>query len=113
MHIKREEFQQYPYLILKGKFTISEGDVAIKKTIAGLIDEGKKHIIMDISEVKYLDSSSIGEVIAAHTSLIKNGGKLVILAKAGKALDLFTVTKLINVLDFAQDEEEAVQMLSN
>lgn len=111
MNIETKKLNQYPLLLLKGKFRISEGDIAIKSTISKLMAEGQLKIFMDISQVKYLDSSAIGEIVAAHTSLVSKGGRLVLIAHKGSNIELFTVTKLISVLDIAQTEEEALAML--
>ncbi len=111
MNIEVKTLNNYPLLVLKGRFRISEGDLKIKNTISKLISEGKLKILVDISGVKYLDSSAIGEIVAAHTSLLNNNGKLVLIAHKGSNIELFTVTKLINVLDIVQSEEEALALL--
>lgn len=111
MEIGIKKLNNYPLLVLRGKFRISEGDLEIKDRISRLIAEGHLNIIMDITSVKYLDSSAIGEVVAAHTSLLNRKGKLVLIARKGSNMDLFTVTKLINVLDIVQTEEEALALI--
>lgn len=111
MKIEKKQLNNYPYLILSGKFRISEGDLEIKNTIKSLISEGHKKILLDISSVKYFDSSAIGEIVAAHTSLSNREGKLVLIAHKGSNIELFTITKLINVLDIVQTEEEALAIL--
>ncbi len=111
MNIEVKKLNNYPLVVLKGKFRISEGDLEIKDTISKLISEGNLKIFIDISAVKYLDSSAIGEIVAAHTSLLNKDGRLVLIAHKGSNIELFTVTKLINVLDIAQSEEEALALL--
>ena len=95
-------------LDLKGKITIGSGDVQLRETINKLVDEGKKNILINMSEVTTIDSSGIGELVGCYTSVTNKGGKLKLLHLPPKINDVLTVTQLITVFDVYDSEPEAV-----
>jgi anti-sigma B factor antagonist len=95
-------------LDLKGKITIGSGDVQLRETINKLVDEGKKNILINMSEVTTIDSSGIGELVGCYTSVTNKGGKLKLLHLPPKINDVLTVTQLITVFDVYDSEPEAI-----
>jgi anti-sigma B factor antagonist len=95
-------------LDLKGKITIGSGDVQLRETINKLVDEGKKNILINMSDVTTIDSSGIGELVGCYTSVTNKGGRLKLLHLPPKINDVLTVTQLITVFDVYDSEQEAV-----
>ncbi len=93
---------------LSGKITIGAGDVKIRELIDQALEEGKKHILLDLAGVSTIDSSGIGEMVACYTTVTKQGGQLKLLRLSPKINDILQVTQLITVFDVFDDEEEAV-----
>jgi anti-sigma B factor antagonist len=95
-------------LDLKGKITIGSGDVQLRETINKLVEDGKKHILINMQEVTTIDSSGIGELVGCYTSVTHKGGKLKLLHLPPKISDVLTVTQLITVFDVYESESEAI-----
>ncbi len=95
-------------LDMKGKVTIGEGSVALRNTIRRLLGEGKKSILLNLGNVKYVDSSGIGELVSSYTAVNKESGKLKLLNLTQKIQDLLAITKLLTVFDTFDDEGEAL-----
>jgi anti-sigma B factor antagonist len=95
-------------LDLKGKITIGSGDVQLRETINKLVEDGKKHILINMQEVTTIDSSGIGELVGCYTSVTNKGGKLKLLHLPPKISDVLTVTQLITVFDVYESESEAI-----
>jgi len=93
---------------LSGKITIGAGDVKIRELIDQALEDGKKHILLDLAGVSTIDSSGIGEMVACYTTVTKQGGQLKLLRLSPKINDILQVTQLITVFDVFDDEEEAV-----
>ncbi|MDQ1524249.1 MAG: anti-sigma factor antagonist [Pyrinomonadaceae bacterium] len=95
-------------LDMSGKITIGEGSVALRGAIRKLIEEGKKKILLNLSQVSYVDSSGIGEFVASFTAIGREGGQLKLLNLTQKIQDLLAITKLLTVFDTYDDESSAL-----
>ena len=95
-------------LDLSGSVRMGEGAVALRNSIRGLIDGGKKKILLNLAKVGYIDSSGIGELVSSYTAINKEGGQLKLLNLTQKLQDLLTITKLLTVFDVYDSEEEAL-----
>ncbi|MGH9941560.1 MAG: STAS domain-containing protein [Pyrinomonadaceae bacterium] len=95
-------------LDLSGKITIGEGSVSLRSAIRRLIEEGKKKILLNLSNVNYVDSSGIGELVSSFTTLNREGGQLKLLHLTQKIQDLLAITKLLTVFDTYDDESSAL-----
>ena len=55
---------------------------------------GARQIVLDLSGVQYIDSTRLGEVIAAHVSLSRLGGRLQLAAVPARVTELFAMAGL-------------------
>jgi len=94
---------------LSGRITLGEGSVVLRDTVRDLVSKGKKKILLNLGDVTYIDSSGIGELVSAFTSVRKEGGELKLLNLTKKVHDLLQITKLYTVFDIRDDEAAAVQ----
>ena len=97
---------------LNGRITLGEGSVILRDTVRELLGEGRKHILLNLGNVTYIDSSGIGELVSAFTSVRNQGGELKLLNLTKKVHDLLQITKLYTVFDVRDDEAQAVQSFS-
>jgi anti-anti-sigma factor len=66
----------------------------MRSLMRGLIEEGARQIVIDLSEVKVIDSSGIGMLVAAHNSLTRVNGILSITNASDDLLDLLKAFRL-------------------
>ena len=83
---------------LSGKLTLGKGDVALRGRLLELLDEGIKNIIINLKELKVMDSSGLGELIRCRTTCSQHGAEL----------KLLEVTRLIGVFEIYTEEAEAI-----
>ena len=95
-------------LDLSGKITIGEGSVQLREAVRGLLDSGKKEILLNLGDVSYVDSSGIGELVSSYTTTQNQGGHLKLLNLTKKIQDLLMITKLLTVFQTFDNEQEAV-----
>ena len=91
-----------------GRITLGEGSVTLRDTVRDLLSKGNKKIILNLAEVNYIDSSGIGELVSAFTSVRNAGGELKLLNLTKKVHDLLQITKLYTVFDIWDNEASAV-----
>ncbi|MGE5114446.1 MAG: STAS domain-containing protein [Acidobacteriaceae bacterium] len=94
---------------LSGRITLGEGSVVLRDTIRNSIGQGMKKILLNLGDVTYIDSSGIGELVSAYTSVRNHGGELKLLNLTKKVHDLLQITKLYTVFDVKDDEATAIK----
>ena len=95
-------------LDMNGSVRMGEGAIALRNSIRGLSDGGKKKILLNLGGVKNIDSSGIGELIANYTTVSRDGGQLKLLNLTDKIQNLLVITKLLTVFDSYDNETEAL-----
>ena len=93
---------------LSGRITLGEGSVVLRDLVRELLGKGNKRILLNLGEVTYIDSSGIGELVSAFTSVRNGGGELKLLNLTKKVHDLLQITKLYTVFDVKDDEAQAI-----
>ena len=91
-----------------GRITLGEGSVVLRDTIRDLLSKGSKKILLNLGDVTYIDSSGIGELVSAFTTVRNGGGELKLLNLTKKVHDLLQITKLYTVFDVKDDEAQAI-----
>jgi anti-sigma B factor antagonist len=94
---------------LSGRITLGEGSVILRDTVRDLVGKGNKKILLNLGEVNYIDSSGIGELVSAFTTVRNQGGELKLLNLTKKVHDLLQITKLYTVFDVKDDETAAIK----
>lgn len=93
----------------RGKITIGSGDVDLRNAVHEQLEAGQRNILIDMGGVSTIDSSGIGELVSAYTSVSNRGGKVKLLHIPSKVADILQITQLISVFDSYSDEDEAVR----
>ncbi len=93
---------------LSGRITLGEGSVVLRDQVRDLLAKGQKRILLNMEEVTYIDSSGIGELVSAFTTVRNQSGELKLLSLTKKVHDLLQITKLYTVFDVKDDEAAAV-----
>ncbi|MEU6108261.1 STAS domain-containing protein [Streptomyces albidoflavus] len=96
-------------LRLSGKITIGEGDAELSRSVRDQLGRGVTKLILDLDQVTSIDSSGIGELVAATTTTTNKGGSLKLLRVPSRVHDLLTVTQLITFFEVFDDEDVAVK----
>jgi anti-sigma B factor antagonist len=108
MHLSERRVGDVTVLNIGGRLTIEEDLGRLKEKVASLILKGRKNLVFNLSELVYVDSSGLGELVACHTTAWR-GGATVKLANAGRRLqDLLVLTKLLTVFDAYETEDAAL-----
>jgi anti-sigma B factor antagonist len=93
---------------LSGRITLGEGSVVLRDQVRDLLAKGQKKILLNMAEVTYIDSSGIGELVSAFTTVRNQAGELKLLNLTKKVHDLLQITKLYTVFDVKDDEAAAI-----
>ncbi len=108
MKISTRQVDGVTILDLSGRITLGEGSVQLRDAVRELLSKGQKLILLNLAEVNYIDSSGIGELVSAFTTVRNQGGELKLLKLTKKVHDLLQITKLYTVFDIKDDEAQAI-----
>jgi len=108
LEVKERQSGDVTILDLSGAVRMGEGSVDLRDAIRGLVEQGKKKILLNLGGVKNVDSSGIGELIANFTTVRREGGQLKLLNLTEKIQNLLVITKLLTVFDAYDSEADAL-----
>ena len=112
MKVSTRQVDGVTILDLSGRITLGEGSVQLRDAIRDLLAKGSKLILLNLADVNYIDSSGIGELVSAYTTVRNQGGELKLLNLTKKVHDLLQITKLYTVFDVKDDEASAIASFS-
>ncbi len=73
---------------LSGRIVLGEGSAGLRDLLRKLVSEGIKKILLNLRNVDYIDSSGLGELVSAFTSMRSQGGELKLLNLTKRVLPL-------------------------
>jgi anti-sigma B factor antagonist len=103
--------------------SISAGDCAVLKVVGeidvytapelrqrviGLIDDGARHVIVDLRAVDFLDSTGLGVLVGSLRRLRLHEGSLNLVTSGGRILQLFRITGLTNAFALHSTVPDAI-----
>ena len=77
---------------LAGRFCFLE--LALRDQIQKLLEEGNNQFVLDLSNLSYLDSFGLGQLICIRNSILQAGGHMKLLRPPRHVQKLLQITKL-------------------
>ena len=109
MHLEVRQTQDVVILDLKGKLTAGLGDQLLREAIDELLAENKGHIVINLSEVSFLDSAGVGELVAGLRTARRFGAQLKLLNVGERVYSTLDMARLLPTFEIFDDEGEAVR----
>jgi anti-sigma B factor antagonist len=97
---------------LRGRIVLGEESTGLRDLIQNLAVGGIKKILLNFRDVDYIDSSGLGELVSAFTSIRSQGGELKLLNLTKRVRSLLQITRLLTVFDVTDDEATSVKSFS-
>ena len=89
---------------VSGRLTLGEGSVVLRNTVRDLLRKDNRKILLNLGDVSYIDSSGIGEMVSAQSSIENQGGTMKVLHVTKKVHDLLQITKFYTFFEVFDDE---------
>jgi anti-sigma B factor antagonist len=103
-------------LDLSGRLSLGEAlafgpgsDVVLRDTVHELVKEGARKVVLNLAGVTYVDSSGVGQLTGAYTSVRNGGAEMKLLNPTTQVKNLLKTTQLDTVFDIRYDEDSAIQ----
>src|SRR5215470_1320663 len=111
LNVKTRKIDNIVVVDMSGRLTIGEPVLLLRETLRVQVNDGVRLIILNLADVSYIDSSGLGELVSAYTTVRNKAGDVKLLNLTAKAKDLLQMTKLLTVFDVYDNEAKAVTAL--
>lgn len=108
MRIQSKKLDGIVSLHLQGKLMGGPDADTFRKTIYGLLETGKKRVIVDLKGISWVNSTGVGILISGYTTLRKSGGDMKLIHVSEKIRSILYVTKLNLIFECFDSEDEAI-----
>ena len=98
---------------LSGPLTMGRGDVVLRREIGGLLQSGRKRVVLNLRDVPYVDSAGVGELLACHMRVQSAGGDIKLLSLSQRVFDLLDLSQLLDQFETFEDEAQALSSFAS
>ncbi|HYA95823.1 MAG TPA: STAS domain-containing protein [Terriglobales bacterium] len=89
-----------------GKIVMGDETAFLRHQVKDLLNESRQ-IVLNLTEVSYLDSTGLGTLVGLYSSVRSAGGEIKLAGLTGRVKDLLQITKLVSIFEFYNTAEEA------
>lgn len=107
MNLKSEKINGYNVLFIKEERIDAHNSGELKEAILHLIEHGEINIIVQLEQVRFIDSSGLGALLSGFKNAAARSGKLAIANMQQQVLSMFELTRLDRVFEIYADLNEA------
>jgi anti-sigma B factor antagonist len=108
LKITTRETADATILDMSGRITLGEGLGDLRDSIREALAANRKHIILNLAEVSYIDSSGLGQLIGSYATVTDRGGQMKLVSLQKRVVDLMQITKLLTVFETYDTEAAAL-----
>ena len=109
MKFSTSEVYNAAIISFKGKLRGGPDAQQFQNQVADFIESGKKNIVINMQDVSFVDSSGLGNIVRAFSTVKDAGGSLKIAELSDKIQGLLSITKLDSVMEKYDSVEEAAK----
>lgn len=95
-----------------GELRLGEGTDVIRNMVRQQLEQGYKNILLNLRDVRHIDSAGVGELMSCYTSVRNQGGQLKLMNLSKNVHNLLQITKLYTIFEVVEDEDTAVASYS-
>src|SRR5260221_10016430 len=104
MHVEIRKKGDVVIVDLKGKLTAGLGDQIFRETMDELLAEDRKKILLNLSEVSFLDSAGVGELVAGLRTAQRFGAQVKLLSLSDRVKNTLYMSRLLPILQMYADD---------
>lgn len=95
-----------------GELRLGEGTDVLRNVIREQLEQQYKNILLNLRDVRHIDSAGVGELMSCYTSVRNQGGQLKLMNLSKNVHNLLQITKLYTIFEVVEDEDTAVASYS-
>jgi anti-sigma B factor antagonist len=106
--IAKREVEGVLICTFTGSITAGDSSAAVRSLVRELSEGGNNRAVINLKCVDFIDSSGLGALILAHSTMKAAGGALKLAHLSNRQIQLLVITKLTTVFELYDDESDAV-----
>jgi anti-sigma B factor antagonist len=112
LSITTREVDGVSIVTLSGRIVFGDRSNALRSTVKNLIAAGKQKIVLNMSNIEYIDSAGLGMLVAAHISMKAYGATPCLCGLGDRSQELLQLTRLSTVFQVRSTEAGAIASFS-
>lgn len=108
MKVLTERKGDVTVLRLRGTLMGGPDSQVFEEVLSKAMGEGTSRVLVDMSDISWVNSTGLGILIAGHRTVAASGGALKLLHVSKRIESILMVTKLNTLFDNYDDEEKAI-----
>ena len=108
MNINIEEKGTTVLIEVKEERLDAHNSSELKTQILSLFDEGKNNLVIDLQDVRFVDSSGLGSLVSGFKNASARNGNLKLSGLQPQVKSMFELTRLHRVFEIFPDSDEAL-----
>ena len=109
MILKIEEKAEVVLIEIKEERLDAHNSGELKAEMLKLFDEGKNNIVINLAEVRFVDSSGLGSLVSGFKNASARNGNLKLCGLQPQVKSMFELTRLHRVFDIFSTVDDALQ----
>ncbi len=109
MNLKIEEKSDIVIIFVKEERLDAHNSGELKSEMQVLFERGKKNVLVDLKEVRFIDSSGLGALVSGFKNAISHQGSLKLSSLQSQVKSMFELTRLHRVFEIYETTVEALE----
>jgi anti-sigma B factor antagonist len=90
-----------------GRIVFGDEAAALRSTLKSILSTNKQ-ILLDLSEVSYIDSGGLGTLVGVYSTARAAGADIKLTGLGPRVRDVLQITKLVTVFEVYESEQKAL-----
>jgi len=109
LQMVEKELEGVTVLKLWGTIGLGEDSRRLREKMSELLSGDKKRLVLDLADVRYIDSAGLGTLVAVYTSAANRGAKVKLASLTKMIRTQLQITKLVTIFEVHETAEAAVK----
>lgn len=109
MNLRNEEKNGIVIVYVQEERLDAHNSNDLKEEMQRLFQDGKKNILIDLGDVRFIDSSGLGALVSGFKNAITNQGNLKLSSLQPQVKSMFELTRLHRVFEIFPSAGEAIK----
>lgn len=107
MNLRQEKLKGYMVLTVQEERIDAHNSVELKEYFLSMMEHGETHILVQLENVRFIDSSGLGALLSGFKNAESRSGRLSLVNLQPQVLSMFELTRLNRVFEIYPDLEQA------
>lgn len=108
MRMEQRTVNEVSVVRIHGDILLNAEGPDLAEQVRNLLDQDFRHIVLNMGDVRYVDSGGVGELVESFTAARNRGGAVKLSGVTKRLNDLLVIAKLLNVFECFDTEAEAI-----